>query len=89
MKIRVLLNLGRDMPHPFKHGEVHDVSNEEGEMLVRNHLAEEIPETDEVELTPLAESPVVADKFQQIRQHPDHITQKQNPPRRRGNKKHE
>lgn len=99
MRIKVLLNLGAGLPR-FMADEIHEVTEEVGRMLVRQHWAIELP-AEPVAITPPvtsqapavfdSESPVSSpatgpDKFEAMRQHPDHVTAKNRPPRKRASK---
>lgn len=96
MRIKVLLNLGAGLPK-FRQDEVHEVSDDVGAMLIRQHWAVLLPpapspvEVAEEPPTPQAaalpdESPAVLDKFEELRQHPDHLTKKSRSPRKRAHK---
>lgn len=84
MRIKVLLNLGTGLPR-FMADEVHEVTEDIGRMLVVQQLAIELPPTPEVVESPSLDSPVT-DKFQAMRQHPDHLTQKSSSRRKRAEK---
>jgi hypothetical protein len=86
MRIKVLLNLGAGTPG-FRQDEVHDVPDEVGLMLIRQHWAIELPPAPVVVAEAVA-MPAKRDKFEAIRQHPDHVTQKPSAHRRRANKQH-
>jgi hypothetical protein len=83
MRIKVLLNLGREWP-AFHQDEIQDVADDLGHALVDNHLAIQLPDK-AVVVEAVAEPPVV-DKFEQMRQHPDHISKKPSTPRKRASR---
>lgn len=92
MRIKVLLNLGAGLPR-FMSGEIHEVTAEVGRMLVDHHWAIELPAEAIVprsELDPLCvpelSAPAEPDKFDVMRQHPDHLTQKTSSRRKRAAK---
>ena len=86
MRIKVLLNLGAGTPG-FLQDEVHEVTEEVGRMLIQQHWAIELPPTPVVVAEAVA-MPAKPDKFEELRQHSDHLTHKPSAHRRRANKQH-
>ena len=89
MRIKVLLNLGYGLPK-FRQDEIHQVDEATGQMLVSRHWAVPLPEEEsggESRADAAAPTfPPSPGKFEAMRRHPDHITKKSSPPRRRASK---
>lgn len=70
MRVQVLLNLGRHLPR-FLEGELHEVDDSLGKMLVENHWAIELPPI--VQPEPVVEEPPPKDRFEEMRDELGHV----------------